>query len=631
MSEIKTKIKSSDTDIHSQNKVVKSYAQKLKSSVISTEHKKAILKEMRSELIAEQFCRPRKRPVGNIKSSALKSCVGNTAEYRTIQTGIDSGYIRTQRSAEYIRTAKVTYSADVRAVIARTENLEDKIRSADKAFRKKAVLRSRSLKQARLKNKKYTIAKADSEGSSVIEMAQAVHSAGSTAIQAGGMLKTSVKGVSNGVGKIHSMVKNGVRIGSAKDVGRIAAAAGGGVKNIAKDTGHQLLKTKIDKSTVTDTGTETLKQGLTELRYADNARKAVLNTSRTAVRVGRAVKNMPQKTKAQAERVKKNAKRAKETAKKTARIIRKIVTSKIGIIILALAAVILIVVLLLNGIITVICSAVSNTFAWLAPDGDTSKEAVKNNVNTYISRIQQYEADMQAEIDRLTELAPEYRYDGTQIEGLDNFNNRKLDFIDYDAVLAVLAAQKFQNVVDGNADDFKFTDEEIKNAAEMFYSFYYRYEYDYCPHKDCSKNENIQLSMAEGDFGISGAEYAGNGLMKITFQGTAYTHVSDMYINLHIYLKNGETLNGWGNIGAEGGVWSAVMMINTQTYAMLDMNQIYVSAETVYCDNPNHCYLYGDVVNYRLETVMQKAVFSDEQRELFEIYLANIKEIKEVG
>ncbi len=130
MSEIKTKIKSSDTDIHSQNKVVKSYAQKLKSSVISTEHKKAILKEMRSELIAEQFCRPRKRPVGNIKSSALKSCVGNTAEYRTIQTGIDSGYIRTQRSAEYIRTAKVTYSADVRAVIARTENLEDKFRQA---------------------------------------------------------------------------------------------------------------------------------------------------------------------------------------------------------------------------------------------------------------------------------------------------------------------------------------------------------------------------------------------------------------------------------------------------------------------------------------------------------------------
>jgi len=36
-------------------------------------------------------------------------------------------------------------------------------------------------------------------------------------------------------------------------------------------------------------------------------------------------------------------------------------------------------------------------------------------------------------------------------------------------------------------------------------------------------------------------------------------------------------------------------------------------------------------VNYQLETVMQKAVFSDEQRELFEIYLANIKEIKEVG
>lgn len=109
------------------------------------------------------------------------------------------------------------------------------------------------------------------------------------------------------------------------------------------------------------------------------------------------------------------------------------------------ALLVLLVVLLINGIITVICSAVSSLFAWMCPDGDTSDETIKNNIGTYISQIQQCETDIQAEIDAVVNsLAPEYRYDGTQIQGLNQFANSKLQLYDYNAVLAVLATQKYQ-------------------------------------------------------------------------------------------------------------------------------------------------------------------------------------------
>lgn len=198
--------------------------------------------------------------------------------------------------------------------MAQSAHLDEKMKMANKTFRRKAVLRNTQMKQMRLKNKKYTIAKADSENSLAIESVQTVTATVGIVSQAGGMLKTAVKGTSKGVGTIHSMVKKGVKIGTTKDVGKIATSVGGSIKNIAKDTGHQLLKTKIDKSTVTDTGTETIKQGLTEIRYMDNARKAVLNTARTTTKAGYAIKNMPKNTKAQVQRIKKNAQKAKKAS-----------------------------------------------------------------------------------------------------------------------------------------------------------------------------------------------------------------------------------------------------------------------------------------------------------------------------
>ena len=61
MSEIKTNIQRSEPVIHSQNKVIQNYAVQLKSAVVSTDHKKAILREMQLELTAQHYCRPEHR------------------------------------------------------------------------------------------------------------------------------------------------------------------------------------------------------------------------------------------------------------------------------------------------------------------------------------------------------------------------------------------------------------------------------------------------------------------------------------------------------------------------------------------------------------------------------------------
>ena len=652
---IQTRVNRPEAEIHSQNKVVNSYAQQLKSAVISNERKKAILKEMQSELTVENYYRPITQKTAQSKKSAKEKSVdsenisiANSVIYSSaaylelqavtqIQTGgqvtapkilkaVDRSYIKTQRSTDYIKTARITYSDNVKAVISTSKDLEEKMKSADEIFRRKAVLRNMQIKQMRLKSKKYTIAKADSENSLAIESVQTVEAAVGTVSQAGGMLKTAVKGTSKDVGTIHSMVKNGVKIGSAKDVGRIATSVGGNLKNIAKDTGHQLLKTKIDKSTVTDTGTETIKQGLTELRYADNARKAVLNTARSSVKAGYAVKNMPKNTRAQVQRIKKNAQRAKKAAQKAGEVIRKVLTSKTGLIILLILALLLIVVLLLGGIISSICSAIGSLFSWMAPDGDTSEEAVKNNISSYISEIQQCETDIQAEIDAIVNgLDPEYRYDGSQIDGLNQFGSSDLQIADYNAVLAVLATQKYQKVLDGGTEDFSFTEEEIRNAVELFYTFNYRYEYDYCPDWDCSKDENCLLSLSAGGFSVSKIMFnSQSGSYEVTFQGPTYTHVSNMTSSLEIYTTNGGTITGSWQCNADNGTWTTTYNFTPELFTQIDWNNVYLTVTTIYCNNPNHCYLYGEVINYDIETVLQKAGFDEEEKELYEIYYAQI-------
>lgn len=551
MSEIKTQIISAEREISSQNLVVKNYSEQLKTAVVSDLRRKEILKKMQSELTAQQLCRPEMRSA----EIAVKTAE-TTSSSGFVQTSVNNNFIHTQRHSDYIKSAKVSYSEDVKAVIAASENLKEKIKSADKIFRKKAILRNMQIKQMRLKNKRYTIAKNDDDNL-LAESAEVICSSVDTVIQAGETFKDTVKSAANGINSVRSIVKNGVRVGTKKDVGKIFTAVGGGIKNVVSDAGNTLLKTKIDKSKITDTGTETVKQGITEIRYIDNARKAVLNTARTASKAAVAVKNMPRNTRAEMKRIKKNAERAKEIAKKTAVIIKKIFTSKIGLIILLALAVILILTLLINGLVTLVSAAITSLFSWLISE-DEDKDTDKI-LDDYSTSIVEYIEEKQSEIDDIVEgfVCDKRQYPPyDEITELNQFGNKNISGIDENAVISILAVLRYRELQEDGDEEkeikFEFTDEEIQKVIDDFYYFEYRYEYGNCHYPYCKCKMEIVVYN----------------------EGTPYEYA-----------------------------------VETTEY---------------YCD-VEHQWLYGEVKNYSADEVMDGYDFTDEEKDLYEMYLAQIK------
>ena len=556
MSEIKTQVVRSEREISSQNLVVRNYSEQLKSAVISDLRRKEILKKMQSELTAQQFHRPEIRSAEN----AVKTVTATHSSY-SLQTAVNNDFIHTQRHTDYIKNAKVSYSEDVKSVIAASENLEKKIQSADKIFRRKAILRNMQIKQMRLKNKRYTVAKSDDDNL-LSESAELVRSSADTVIQAGEAVKNTVSVAANGINSVRSMVKNGIKVGTKKDVGKIFTAVGGGIKNVASDAGNQLLKTKIDKSKITDTGTETVKQGITEIRYIDNARKAVLNTARTTAKAAVAVKNMPRDTRVQVKKIKENAKRTMEVAKRTAAVLKKVFTSRVGIIILLALAIILMLVLLINGLVTLVSAAITSLFSWLISE-DESKDTDKI-LDDYSASIVEYIEEKQSEIDDIVEgfVCDKRQYPPyDEITELNQYGNKDIADIDENSVLAILAVIRYRDLQeDGDEEQeikFEFTDDEIAEVIEKFYDFEYRYEYGNCHYPYCKcKTETV-----------------------IYNEGTPYEYA--------------------------------------------------VESTEYYCD-VQHQWLYGEVKNYTVQNVMDGYDFTDEEKDLYEMYFEQIKSMNGV-
>ncbi len=553
MSEIKTQIIRSECEISSKNIVVKNYSEQLKSSVIFDMRRKEILKKMQSELTAQQFHRPEIRSAENAVKVRTES---------VLRTSVDNDFIHTQRNSEYIKSAKISYSEDVKTVIAASENLEEKIQSADKIFRKKAILRNMQIKQMRLKNKRYTVAKSDDDnllsGSAELERSSA-----DTVIQAGETFKNTVAVAANGINSVRSMVKNGVKVGTKKDALKIFTAAGRGIKNVASDAGNQLLKTKIDKSKITDTGTETVKQGITEIRYIDNARKAVLNTARTTAKAAVAVKNMPRDIRVKMKRIKKNAKRTKDAAVKVFTVVRKALTSKVGIIILLALAVILMLVLLINGLVTLVSAAITSLFSWLiSEDEDKSSEDI---LDDYSASIIEYVDEKQSEIDDIVEgfVCDKRQYPPyDEITELNQYGNKDIAEIDENSVLAILAVIRYRDLQEDGGDEeqeikFEFTDNEITEVIEKFYDFEYHYEYKNCNYPYCKCKTEVTVYN----------------------EGTPYEYT--------------------------------------------------VESTEYYCD-VQHQWLYGEVTNYTVQNVMDEYDFTDEEKDLYEMYFEQIKSMNGV-
>ncbi len=568
MSELKTAINRSDGVISSQNKILNHYAVQLQSAVVSTDHKKAILREMQLELTAQHYRRLEHRSVAYEVTHSSSVKLEMSSQPSLIQTGgqvfapsvtkaVDNSYIKTQRSTEYIRTSRLTYSDSVKEVFKASENLEEKILEADKLWRKKVKARAVGIKQRGLENQKYTTAETDSEGSEAIEMVKTVQSAGSTVAQTGGMLRTAVKSTSNGIGSIKTMVKNGVKLGSRKDIAKIATSVRGSVANVAKDTGQQLFKTQIDKSKITDTGTETIKQGLTEMRYVDNARKAVLNTARTTVKAGYAVKNMPKDTRVQVRNIKKNAKRTAQAAKKTAAVIKKIFTSKTGLIILGAVAAILLIVVLITGIVSVITALVTSLFSWLSSPETEKKDEIEV-LNDYKTVIVEYVEERQDEVDVIVDgfvcdriSYPPY----SEISELNQYGNDEIIVDKHNEIIAILAVLRYRELGGETTEiEFNFTDEEIQAVVDKFFTFEYYYTYAHCSGGNCKK--------------------------KVT----------------------------------------------TTVYNQGTPNEYVVVTTTYYCD-VDHQWLNGEVTNHTLEEVLASYSFSDEETNLYNMYLEQINEM----
>ena len=76
-----------------------------------------------------------------------------------------------------------------------------------------------------------------------------------------------------------------------------------------------------------------------------------------------------------------------------------------------------------------------------------------------------------------------------------------------------------------------------------------------------------------------------------------------------------------------GGTWSVTYCIGADAYDHIDWSKCYLTVDTVYCNNPNHKYLYGQVVNLTEVQVMTKAGFTADEKQIFQAYLEQIRAI----
>ena len=507
-------------------------------------------------------------------------------------------------------------------------NREERIRQLRDIKRRKDYFKSRGItgRKFTLSREKYTTAKGEEESPGNIATVQSTVNAAQGVMQTGGVIRTAVSGTRTTAGRIQTVVNRGVSVGSVKDVGRMAGSAGAAAKyatvGAVKEAGHSLLKTKIDKTTTTDTGTEAIKQGLTEVRYVDNTRKAVSNTVKGGIKTARSIKETPKSVGRDVQKIRENiirkhrakqiakAKKTGKAAKKTASVVGKVVKLK-GFIIIAIGAgLVLLIVVLLSSFISMIISAISSMFSWLIPgDGMNPYQYLQQ----YYTRVQTLEETIQEGIDDDYEYTPEYRYDDTEITSLNQYGNLTLD-VDMNAVIAAAAVKRFE------VGDDMLTDDDLAEMIEYFYSYDLHIDTGYCPDADCMKDENVELTIADGDFSIASTNYVpSTNEYAVTFKGSCYEHTSSVWTDLTIATSDG-SITGSAYANIYGSSWEITYNIGAAGYSTIDWDDITIKTTTIYCDNPNHNIYYGEVVNIDAETGLAEIGFAEDSEAMFWTY-----------
>ena len=540
-----------------------------------------------------------------------------------IETQKKPAGVRNTFKVKSVKKTVVSTKTGSRDLVLRNPNVnrEERIRQLHDIKRRKDYFR--------LSRKKYITAKSDDESPNNVMSAQSI-------MQTGGVIRTAVGGTRNTVGRIQTAVKNGVKVGSVKNVGHTIGSAATVAKNetteALKEGGRSLLQTKIDKSTTTDTGMEAVKQGLTELRYVENARRGIYNASQGGIKTARSIRETPKAVKQDAQKIRKireniirknHAKRvtksgakaggkvAGEAAKKSVSVIAKVVTSK-GFIVVALGAIlILLCVNLVSGFLSMILTTIASMFSWMDPK-DHNVDKYKYLL-AYHEKVQEIEGDIQADLDDVFVYTPEYRYDDSEITSLNQYGNTKIS-VDENGVIAAAALIEFKNSND------KISDETIIDVIGKFYEYWQDTENGYCPDNDCMKEE-AELTAAKGDFYVSNTAYvASSNEYAVTFRGTCYEHTSSVMTDLTIATTDDGSITGSCDAGVCGSDWEVTYNIGAEGFNKIDWNDITIKTTTIYCDNPNHNIFKGEVTNLDYETALSKLGFTDDETNLFWTY-----------
>ena len=568
----------------------------------------------------------------NIRTQKARDTPETNIERDGIETQKLSAGVRNTFRIKSIKKTGINNTSENRNLVLKNPNVnrEERLRQLRDIDRRKDYFRSRKLRFAR---KKYITAKGEEESPNNITTVQSALEAAGGVVQSGGVIRTAVGGTRNTVGRIQTAVKNGVKVGSVKDVGRTLGGAAAAAKNAAfgsvKETGHSLLKTKIDKSTTTDTGTEAIKQGLTDMRYVENVRSGIYNTAQGGIKTARSVKEKSKEVgqdvqkirekiirknrakKAAKSGAKAGGKAAGEAAKKSASVIGKVVTSK-GFLVVALGGIlILLCVNLMSGFISMILITLSSMFSWMDPK-DPNVDKYKY-LKAYHEKVQEIEADIQVELDDVYVYTPEYRYDDSEITSLNQYGNTKIS-VDENGVIAAAALIEFKNSND------KISDETIIDVIGKFYEYWQDTENGYCPDNDCMKEE-AELTAAKGDFYVSNTAYvASSNEYAVTFRGTCYEHTSSVMTDLTIATTDDGSITGSCDAGVCGSDWEVTYNIGAEGFNKIDWNDITIKTTTIYCDNPNHNIFKGEVTNLDCETALGKLGFTDDETNLFWTY-----------
>ena len=438
----------------------------------------------------------------------------------------------------------------------------------------------------------------------------------------GGTIRTAVNSSRERNSRIHTVI-NKQKGKSAVAIKSKPESSKRHTPNVIKDSVNRLIKTEVDHATTTDTGTEAAKYAVQNYQKGKSMIKTAVQGSVSAVRevektpaaVRQDVRKIREKM------VRSNAARRKRRLGKKSRVpilssglsgrslaVRAVKTKTAPYIFVAVIAILLCVVLIF-GLVPMIMSVISGIFSWTVPDGDTTQSELFQN---YRDKVKRAEDSIIAEIDDEVDYVPEYRYDGTEITSLKQYGDVVLN-VDENAVVAAAAVLQFSE----GSDDI--TDEKIAEIICDFFEIEVTKIKDYCDGHDCKKTSGTltfdDLTLYSGDFG---GEY------ELEINGGCYEHTSSVYIDAVMPMDGGEVkTSGYAEVSGSG--WRYKARIPKADYEKIKWEDMSLSYDTVYCDDPEHTKYFASVKYNSSDEVFAKLGFTKEQKDMYYTYYECMK------